>query len=88
MEKQRKILWICQTRYEEGQSRRKRKREDFLFNLGCEEIRFKKSTPYEHGDLWARIPLSSADLQMYTDTVKKERVLFVFKEQIAIYWHL
>jgi len=40
--------------------------------------------PYEHGDLWARILLSSADLQMYTDTVKKKRDSFVFKEQIAI----
>jgi hypothetical protein len=40
--------------------------------------------PYEHGDLWARIPLSSEDLQLYTDTGKKERVSFVLKEQIAI----
>ena len=40
--------------------------------------------PYEHGDLWARIPLLSEDLQLYTDTGEKERVSFVFKEQIAI----
>ena len=40
--------------------------------------------PYEHGDLWARIPVSSEDLQLYTDTGEKERVSFVFKEQIAI----
>ena len=40
--------------------------------------------PYEHGDLWARIPLSSEDLQLYTDTGEKEHVSFVRKEQIAV----
>ena len=52
--------------------------------LGLRGDQMQEIYPYEHGDLWARIPLSSEDLQMYTDTVKKERVSFVFKEQIAI----
>jgi len=51
---------------------------------GLRGAQIQEIYPYEHGDLWTRIPLSSTDLQMYTDTGKKERVSFVFKEQIAI----
>ena len=56
----------------------------FYPKLGLRGDQMQEVYPYEHGDLWPRIPLSSADLQMYTDTVKKKRVSFVFKEQIAI----
>ena len=56
----------------------------FTPQLGLRGAQIQEIYPYEHGDLWVRIPLSSADLQMYTDTGKKERVSFVFKEQIAI----
>ena len=56
----------------------------FAPQLGLRGGQMQEIYPYEHGDLCARIPLSSEDLQMYTDTVKKERVSFVFKEQIAI----
>jgi len=56
----------------------------FAPQLGLRGAQMQEIYPYEHGDLWTRIPLSSADLQMYTDTGKKERVSFVFKEQIAM----
>jgi len=56
----------------------------FAPQLGLRGAQMQEIYPYEHGDLWVRIPLSSADLQMYTDTGKKRRVSFVFKEQIAI----
>ena len=56
----------------------------FVPQLGLRGAQKQEIYPYEHGDLWTRIPLSSADLQMYTDTGKKERVSFVFKEQIAM----
>ena len=56
----------------------------FAPQLGLRGSQMQEIYPYEHGDLWTRIPLSSTDLQMYTDTGKKERVSFVFKEQIAI----
>jgi len=56
----------------------------FAPQLGLRGAQMQEIYPYERGDLWDRIPLSSADLQMYTDTREKERVSFVFKEQIAI----
>ena len=55
----------------------------FAPQLGLRGAQMQEIYPYEHGDLWTRIPLSSEDLQLYTDTGKK-RVSFVFKEQIAI----
>ena len=56
----------------------------FAAELELRGSQMQEIYPYEHGDLWARIPLSSKDLQLYTDTGEKERVSFVFKEQIAI----
>jgi len=56
----------------------------FAPQLGLRGSQMQKIYPYEHGDLWTRIPLSGEDLQLYTDMGKKERVSFVFKEQIAI----
>ena len=62
----------------------KRGARRFAPQLGLRGGQMEEIYPYEHGDLWARIPLSSEDLQLYTDTGEKERVSFVFKEQIAI----
>ena len=45
---------------------------------------FQEIYPFDHGDLWARIPVLEQDLEMYTDTAKKERVSFVFKTQVDI----
>ena len=56
----------------------------FAPQLGLRGSQMQEFYPYEHGDLWARISLSSENLQLYTDTGKKERVSFVFKEQIVI----
>ena len=47
-------------------------------------VEFKEIYPFEHGDLWARIPVLEQDLEMYTDTAKKERVSFVFKTRVDI----
>jgi len=56
----------------------------FAPQLGLRVSQMQEIYPYEHGDLWVRIPLSRKDLQLYTDTGKKERVSFVFEEQVAI----
>ena len=56
----------------------------FSPQLGLRGAQMQEIYSYEHCDLWVRIPLSSEDLQMYTDTVQKDRVSFVFKEQVAI----
>ena len=56
----------------------------FAPQLGLQGSQMQEIYPFENGDLWARIPLSSEDLELYTDTGEKERVSFVFKKQIAI----
>jgi len=83
VKRRRKTFWICQTRYEEGQSWLKKEREDLLLNLDCEDLRCKKSTLMNMA-ICGSESLSSEDLQLYTDTGKKERVSFVFKKQVVI----
>ena len=45
---------------------------------------FQEIYPFDHGNLWARIPVLEQDLEMYTDTAIKEQVSFVFKTQVDI----
>ena len=67
-----------------GSKLAKRGARRFAPQLGLRGGQMQEIYPYEHGDLWVRIPLSSEDLQLYTDTGEKESVSFVSKEQIAI----
>jgi len=52
----------------------------FAPQLGLRGGQMQEIYPYKHGDSWARIPLSSADLQMYTDTGKKRAVSRLFSK--------